>query len=210
MEIVPLYPLGRSEQLGIKHPQFIAKAFRGAVPDTAEALSKEKLSDWVTAGGYQRLLSGIANAAAKIGTVPTSDRLSSAIFPKFPIWQSLIKFRACCRSRAICRAVDEPFRNRPQRRTRSQDGRPLSARTGSNSISSNASSLGFATELSRLVKTPRLHFIDSGLLTAMRGHSLSRLRADRTLFGALLKSFVFSEFSSYRHGRKSESCYFTT
>jgi predicted AAA+ superfamily ATPase len=52
VEIVPLYPLGRSEQLAIKHPQFIAKAFRGAVPDTAEALSKEKLSDWVTAGGY--------------------------------------------------------------------------------------------------------------------------------------------------------------
>src|SRR5712672_2165345 len=50
VEIVPLYPLGRSEQLGIKHPQFIAKAFRGAGPDTAEALSKEKLSDWVTAG----------------------------------------------------------------------------------------------------------------------------------------------------------------
>jgi AAA domain len=52
VKIVPLYPLGRSEQLGIKHPQFIAKAFRGAVPDTAEDLSKEKLSDWVTAGGY--------------------------------------------------------------------------------------------------------------------------------------------------------------
>jgi predicted AAA+ superfamily ATPase len=30
----------------------MARAFRGAVPDTAEALSKEKLSDWVTAGGY--------------------------------------------------------------------------------------------------------------------------------------------------------------
>ena len=52
VEIIPLYPLGGSEQLGIKHPRFMASAFRGAVPDTAEALSKEKLSDWVTAGGY--------------------------------------------------------------------------------------------------------------------------------------------------------------
>jgi predicted AAA+ superfamily ATPase len=51
----------------------------------------------------------------------------------------------------------------------------------------------FRNELSRLVKTPKLHFIDSGLLTAMRGYSPSRLRADRTLFGALLESFVFSE-----------------
>ena len=50
----------------------------------------------------------------------------------------------------------------------------------------------FRNELPRLVKTPKLHFIDAGLLTAMRGYSLSRLRADRTLFGALLESFVFS------------------
>ena len=35
----------------------------------------------------------------------------------------------------------------------------------------------FRTELSRLVKTPKLHFIDPGLLRAMRGYSLSRLRA---------------------------------
>lgn len=48
-------------------------------------------------------------------------------------------------------------------------------------------------ELSRLVKTPKLHFIDSGLLTAMRGHSSVRLRTNRTAFGALLESFVFSE-----------------
>jgi uncharacterized protein len=51
----------------------------------------------------------------------------------------------------------------------------------------------FRNELSRLVKTPKLHFVDSGLLIAMRGYSPSRLRADRTVFGALLESFVFSE-----------------
>ena len=55
-------------------------------------------------------------------------------------------------------------------------------------------------ELSRLVKAPKLHFIDSGLLiidsgllTALRGHSTARLRADRGQFGPLLESFVFSE-----------------
>lgn len=56
LEIVPLYPLDRSELLGPKHPQFIATAFRGAVPDMAEALSKEEISDLVTAGGYARAL----------------------------------------------------------------------------------------------------------------------------------------------------------
>src|SRR5690242_14255976 len=34
----------------------------------------------------------------------------------------------------------------------------------------------FRNELSRLVKTPKLHFIDSGLLAAMRGYSVARMR----------------------------------
>jgi predicted AAA+ superfamily ATPase len=48
-------------------------------------------------------------------------------------------------------------------------------------------------ELSRLVKTPKLHFVDSGLLAALRGYSTARLRSDRGLLGSLLESFVFSE-----------------
>jgi len=47
--------------------------------------------------------------------------------------------------------------------------------------------------LSRLVKTPKLHFIDSGLLAAMRGYSIARLRSDRNLLGPLLQTFIFSE-----------------
>ena len=43
------------------------------------------------------------------------------------------------------------------------------------------------------VKTPKLHFVDSGLLTAMRGYSVARMRKDRSLLGPLLESFVFSE-----------------
>lgn len=48
-------------------------------------------------------------------------------------------------------------------------------------------------ELSRLVKTPKLHFIDSGLLAALRGLTASRVGKDRLLLGPLLESFVFSE-----------------
>ena len=47
--------------------------------------------------------------------------------------------------------------------------------------------------LSRLVKTPKLHFIDTGLLAALREDELDRLRADKTRFGAILESFVVSE-----------------
>lgn len=47
--------------------------------------------------------------------------------------------------------------------------------------------------LSRLVKTPKIHFIDSGLLASVRDDDEERLLRDRTRFGALLESFVVSE-----------------
>lgn len=48
--------------------------------------------------------------------------------------------------------------------------------------------------LSRLIKTPKLHFLDSGLLAALREDEVDALGENRTRFGALLESFVFSEF----------------
>jgi predicted AAA+ superfamily ATPase len=68
----------------------------------------------------------------------------------------------------------------------------------------------FRNELSRLVKTPKFHFIDSGLLTAMRGYSLSRSRADRTVSGALLESFVFSELLKLSAWTQERVSCFTT
>lgn len=47
--------------------------------------------------------------------------------------------------------------------------------------------------LSRLIKTPKLHFLDSGLLAALRNLTPERLAADRTSFGAVLETFVFGE-----------------
>ncbi len=72
-------------------------------------------------------------------------------------------------------------------------------------------------DLTRLVKTPKLHFLDSGLLAALRELSPQRLAADRGAFGALLETFVFSEvlklaswsgrsftFSHYRDKEQNE------
>ncbi len=48
-------------------------------------------------------------------------------------------------------------------------------------------------ELKRLIKTPKLQFIDSGLLAALRGQDDRSLSRDRQAFGALLECFVYSE-----------------
>ena len=47
--------------------------------------------------------------------------------------------------------------------------------------------------VSRLTKTPKLHFLDTGLLAALRGNTTSQLQKDRTHYGPLLENFVVSE-----------------
>lgn len=47
--------------------------------------------------------------------------------------------------------------------------------------------------VSRLTKTPKLHFLDTGLLAALRGTTASQLQKDRTSYGPLLENFVVSE-----------------
>lgn len=51
--------------------------------------------------------------------------------------------------------------------------------------------------LKRLVKTPKLHFLDSGLLSSVRRLTSARIGADRGLFGSLLESFVYAELQKH-------------
>lgn len=50
-------------------------------------------------------------------------------------------------------------------------------------------------DLKRLIKTPKLHFLDSGLLAALRRVTEKDIQDDRSKLGALLEGFVFSELS---------------
>ena len=51
----------------------------------------------------------------------------------------------------------------------------------------------YTNVLKRVTKSPKLHFLDAGLLAALRGLTPLRLRRDRTRFGAVLESFVLGE-----------------
>jgi len=51
----------------------------------------------------------------------------------------------------------------------------------------------FQNRLKRLIKTPKLHFLDSGLLGALLGMTTESIARDRAAFGALLETFVFAE-----------------
>lgn len=47
--------------------------------------------------------------------------------------------------------------------------------------------------LSRIVKTPKIHFIDSGLLACLNRVTIESIEKDKSSFGALLETWVYSE-----------------
>ncbi|WP_171182228.1 ATP-binding protein [Ruegeria sp. HKCCD8929] len=51
----------------------------------------------------------------------------------------------------------------------------------------------FTNRLKRLTKSPKLHFLDAGLLAAMRSVTPDTVRKEKTPFGSILETFVFSE-----------------
>jgi len=50
-----------------------------------------------------------------------------------------------------------------------------------------------ANRLARIVKTPKAHFLDSGLLSSLTGLTDAVVARDRTRFGPALESYVFGE-----------------
>jgi predicted AAA+ superfamily ATPase len=193
VEVVPLYPLSRSEQLRSKIPEFISKIFRGQLPQPAESFAGNKLLQAVTTGGYpdaikrraerrrdawyrayiksiaERDIPEIADIANP-GQIPRLLELSAQFAGQ------LINLSELGRTLGLDHKTVGHYLRILEQIYLLQRVQPWSR-----------------NELSRLVKTPKLHFFDSGLLTTMRGYSVARLRSDRNLLGSLLETFVFSE-----------------
>jgi len=193
VEVVPLYPLCRSEQLRVKRPQFLSRAFRSDVPQVLDAPGADELLQIVVTGGYP-------GAMKRRGERRRHDWYRAYI--KSIVERDLPEIADLAKPGQIPRVLQIAAQFAGQLMNLSEIGR--SAGLDHKTVEHYLRVLEqlyllqrvqpwFRNELSRLVKTPKLHFIDSGLLCAMRGYSIARLRADRGLFGAVLESFVFSE-----------------
>lgn len=58
--------------------------------------------------------------------------------------------------------------------------------------------------LTRLIKAPKLHFLDSGLLAALQELQDSTIAADRDRLGAVLECFVCTELLKHAHASASD------
>jgi predicted AAA+ superfamily ATPase len=192
MEIITLFPLGRSEILG-KPPRFLENALGGKIVKPFQIIIGDELVDAVLVGGYPEML------------------------------RRKDQKRRRAWARAYVKAiVERDIRDISDLDKLAQMPRLLQVLAHHSSQLTNFSQLGgqiglddkttrkyvaileqlflvhrvepwFRNQLKRLVKTPKLHFIDSGLLAVTVGATEERIGKDRSILGPLLETYLFSE-----------------
>jgi predicted AAA+ superfamily ATPase len=193
VEVIPLYPLAQSELRRNKVAHFIDSVFSGKMRTNSAPLQPEQLLQAVGAGGYPEALTRKTERRRQDWYRAYLDSIVERDVPDVA---------ALGRSSQVPRLLQVAAQFASQLTNLSEIGRAtgLDHKTADSYLRTLEQLFllrriqpWFRNELSRVVKTPKLHFLDSGLLTAMRGYSLARLRADRDVFGPLLETFVYSE-----------------
>jgi len=192
MEVVSLLPLSRAEIRGTK-PTFLDKAFSGKVARPAEAMVGADLVRTVLIGGYPEMLRREdpkrrqAWASEYIEAIVQRDVRDVAEVEKLEQMPRLLRVLAHHSGQLINFTQTGAQIDLDAKTTRRYIGVLehlfLVCRVEP----------WFRNRLKRLVKTPKLHFLDSGLLAAMLGATAERIAKDRSILGPVLETFVFAE-----------------
>jgi hypothetical protein len=192
MEIISLLPLARAEILG-KRPTFLEKVFKGEVVEPMEIIVADDLVRAVLIGGYPEMVRRTderrrrAWARAYIKAIVERDVRDIADLEKLAHMPRLLRVLAHHSGRLA---------------NFSQLGGQLGLddKTARKYVAILEHLFlvlrvepWFRNELKRLVKATKLHFIDSGLLAAMLASTEESVTKNRSIFGTLLETFVFSE-----------------
>lgn len=192
MEVVRLLPLAQAELHG-KPSAFLESAFEGQTPEAREAVVGHELIDRVVAGGYPEALARSRWNRRQdwyldyVEAIVQRDVRDAAQFEKLPSMPKLLRVLAQHSGQLVNHSGfgAQLGMNHPTTRKYTGVFESLYLLRSLQPWHSNA--------LKRLTKTPKLHFLDSGLLAALRDVSPDRLRKDRTLLGPLLETFVLAE-----------------
>lgn len=192
MEVIRLLPLSQSEIIGTKS-NFIDRAFAGEMPSVDHIVVGNELIEIVLSGGYPEAL-GRKRWARKqdwyhgyLDAIVQRDVRDVAQIDQLAIMPKLLSVLAehsgqLVNYSAIGGALD------------------LNHVTTRKYVSVFESLYlvhtlqpWFSNRLKRLTKSPKLHFLDAGLLASMRDVSPDVVAKDKTCFGSILETFVFSE-----------------
>lgn len=209
MEVMRLLPLAQCELRGASS-KFLPAAFAGQVPGVAGAATGDSLVEAVLAGGYPEALTRRSWArrqdwyAGYVEAIVQRDVRDVAHIDQLQQMPKLLRVLGEHAGQLV-------------------NYSSVGAALGMNHVTTQKYVGVFerlflvrtlpswhGNQLKRLTRTPKLHFLDAGLLAALRGLTPDRLRADRTPFGPLLETFVFAELlklASWAEGRFEFSHY---
>ena len=192
MGIMRLLPLAQAELRG-RRPSFLDKAFAGEPPTAGTSIVGDDLVEAVLAGGYPEALTRSGWRRRQDWHLDYVEAILQRDI------RDIARIEQLGTMPQLMRVLAE---HSGQLANHSGFGAPL----GMNHVTArkyvgilenlflvHTLPPWYTNTLKRLVKSPKLHFLDAGLLAALRGITPQRLRRDRTPLGPLLETFVLGE-----------------
>ena len=195
VDTIELLPLSQAEIAGAGVPEFLDRAFACDFPGLAETGPIDDLVERVISGGFPEALSR---------TVPARRRRWLRAYTRALAERDVSEIAAVDKSVELGRLIDHAAVASGQLLNMSALGSRLGidAKTIDRWLALlehmfliRRIRAWHRNRLRRLVKTPKLHFMDSGLLAALRGTGTTEIAKDREKLGPLLECFVHAEIA---------------
>jgi len=192
MEVIKLLPLSRSEILGCKS-KFLDNAFSGSQPTVETTVLGDELIETVLEGGYPEAITRKRWARKQdwyhsyVDAIVQRDVRDVAQIDQLAIMPKLLNMLAEHSGQLVNYSGIGSAVNLNHVTTQKY------LRVFESLFIVQTLQPWFTNKLKRLTKSPKLHFLDAGLLAALRGISPKTGRKNKMPFGAILETFVFSE-----------------
>ena len=192
MEVISLFPLAQCEILG-KQPTFLKKFLSGVAPETQHIRVRDELINKIMAGGFPEALSRktesrrVAWFHQYILSVVQKDMKDLGDLEYLKIAPRLIQI--------LCQQSGNLINY-----TAVSDALGVSRQTITRYLQLleqlflyHALPAWHRKEHKRLIKTPKAHIVDSGLLCALRKINKEKINKDATLLGYVLENYILCE-----------------
>jgi predicted AAA+ superfamily ATPase len=196
VETIELLPFSQSEIERRAPSEFLAHAFQSDSFSAAEPVKRgPDLIERVLSGGYPE---------ARVRVVPARRRVWLSAYARALTTRDVAEIAGVSKTTELTRLLDYAAVASGQTVNLAALGRPLGVdgKTVDRWLSLLEQMFVLRrirawhrNDLKRLVRTPKLHFLDSGLLAALRRVTREDIENERSKLGPLLEGFVFSELS---------------
>ena len=193
VETIELLPFSQAEAAVAGVPDFLDRAFAGDFPNVANTGTTDNLVERVLSGGFPEVLARADPARQHDWLRAYAQALAERDISEIAVIDKLDKMAALLNHAAVSASQLLNLSNLGSR-----------LRIDSKTVDRWLTLLErmyvvrrvgawHRNELKRLIKTPKLQFLDSGLLAALRRIDASAIVQDRGKLGPLLECFVYSE-----------------